>query len=90
MTGPAVDGRSRRRAHNIDVVVDAMLELLGEGRAWPSAADIAEIVTTDTVPITVEKRLPNMKILSVAPLLGEAIRRIHVGASVSGMFDVTE
>jgi AcrR family transcriptional regulator len=38
---PAVDGRNRRRARNIDVVVDAMLQLLGEGRAWPSAADIA-------------------------------------------------
>ena len=37
----AVDGRTQRRTHNIDVVVDAMLQLLGEGRPWPSAADIA-------------------------------------------------
>ncbi len=49
--------------------------------------DIDEIVATDTVPIPVEKRLPNMKILSVAPLLAEAIRRIHVGESVSSLFD---
>jgi len=48
--------------------------------------DIAEIVTTDTVPITKEKRLPNMTVLSVAPLLAEAIRRIHLGKSVSGLF----
>ena len=48
---------------------------------------IAEIVTTDTVPLPAEKRLPNMKVLSVAPLLAEAIRRIHVGESVSGLFD---
>ena len=34
-----------------------------------------------------EKRLPNMKVLSVAPLLAEAIRRIHVGESVGGLFD---
>ena len=34
-----------------------------------------------------EKRLPNMKILSIAPLLAEAIRRIHVGESVSALFD---
>ena len=50
--------------------------------------DIAEIVTTDTVPIPPEKRLPNMKVLSIAPLLAEAIRRIHIGASVSVLFDV--
>jgi ribose-phosphate pyrophosphokinase len=50
--------------------------------------DIAEIVTTDTVPIPPEKRLPNMKILSIAPLLGEAIRRIQVGKSVSVLFEV--
>jgi ribose-phosphate pyrophosphokinase len=56
-------------------------------RAQP---DIDEIVATDTVPIPPEKRLPNMKVLSVAPLLGEAIRRIHVGESVSRLFDVAE
>jgi len=49
--------------------------------------DIAEIVTTDTVPIPAEKRLPNMTVLSVAPLLAEAIRRIHVGKSVSVLFE---
>ena len=35
-------------------------------------ADIDEIVTTDTVPIPLDKRLPNMTILSVAPLLAQA------------------
>ena len=52
--------------------------------------DIDDIVTTDTVPIAAEKRLPNMTVLSVAPLLAEAIHRIHVGKSVSGLFDATE
>jgi ribose-phosphate pyrophosphokinase len=55
-------------------------------RAQP---DIAEIVTTDTVPLAAEKRLANMTVLSVAPLLADAIRRIHVGKSVSGLFDPT-
>jgi ribose-phosphate pyrophosphokinase len=53
-------------------------------RAQP---DIHEIVTTDTVPVPAAKRLPNMRVLSVAPLLAEAIRRIHVGKSVSRLFD---
>lgn len=52
--------------------------------------DIEEIVTTDTVPIPAGKRLPNMTILSIAPLLAEAIRSIHVGESVSRLFDGTE
>ncbi|HXR66682.1 MAG TPA: ribose-phosphate pyrophosphokinase [Ktedonobacteraceae bacterium] len=52
-------------------------------RAQP---DISEIVTTNTVPIPPEKRLPNMTILSIAPLLAEAIRRIHNGESVSSLF----
>ena len=52
-------------------------------RAQP---DVAEIVTTNTVPIPLEKRLPNMTMLSIAPLLAEAIRRIHIGESVSSLF----
>ena len=56
-------------------------------RAQP---DIDEIVTTDTVPMEEEKRLPNMHVLSVAPLLAEAIRRIHLGESVSDMFDTMD
>jgi len=51
-----------------------------------SRNDIEEIVTTNTVPIPESKRLPNMHILSVAPLLAETIDRIHVGKSVSKLF----
>ena len=48
--------------------------------------EIAEIVTTNTVPIPPEKRLPNMTILSVAPIFGEAIRRNLMGQSVGALF----
>jgi ribose-phosphate pyrophosphokinase len=51
-----------------------------------SLDDLDEIVTTNTVPIPEEKRLPNMTILSIAPLLAEAISRIHKGESVSALF----
>ena len=51
------------------------------------ALPIKEIVCTDTVPIPPEKTLPNMTILSVAPLLGEVIRRVHEGESVGQMFN---
>jgi ribose-phosphate pyrophosphokinase len=48
---------------------------------------LREIVTTDTVPIPPAKRLPNLKVLSVSPLLGEVIRRAHEGRSVGEMFN---
>jgi ribose-phosphate pyrophosphokinase len=49
--------------------------------------DVEEIVTTNTVPIAPEKRLPNMTVLSIASLLAEAIRRTHNGESVSSLFE---
>jgi len=48
---------------------------------------LRELVVTDTVPLSPEKRLPKLTVLSVAPLLGEAIRRIHTGQSVGALFD---
>ncbi|MCL4507711.1 MAG: ribose-phosphate diphosphokinase [Chloroflexi bacterium] len=48
---------------------------------------IKEIVTTNTLPATPERTLPNMKILSVGPLLGEVISRVHLGRSVGEMFN---
>ena len=48
---------------------------------------LKEIVMTNTVDIPAEKRLDNMTILSVAPLLGEVIRRAHEGRSVGELFN---
>ncbi len=47
---------------------------------------LKEIITTNSIPIPPEKRLPNMTILSVAPLLGEVILRVHEGRSVGEVF----
>ncbi|MBN1844245.1 MAG: ribose-phosphate pyrophosphokinase [Sedimentisphaerales bacterium] len=50
-------------------------------------APIDEIVVTDTIPLSSEAReLKNVKVLSVAPLLAEAIMRIHEHKSVSAIF----
>ncbi len=51
-----------------------------------SATDVVEIVTTNSVPIPAVKHLPNMTVLSVAPLFAETIQRIHNGESVSSLF----
>ncbi len=51
-------------------------------------AELSEIVVTDTISVKpeVRKRLKNLTILSVADLIGEAIRRIHEHRSVSALF----
>ena len=50
------------------------------------AAPIKEFVLLDTIPLPPEKRLPNMTILSVAPLFAEAIERIYEDRPVSPLF----
>jgi ribose-phosphate pyrophosphokinase len=46
---------------------------------------VEEVVITNTIP-TEHKNLEKFKIVSIAPLIGEAIRRIHEGESVSVLF----
>ena len=48
---------------------------------------IKELVILDTIPLVEEKMLDNIKILSVAPLFAEAIKRIYENTSVSKLFD---
>ncbi len=48
---------------------------------------IEELVLLNTLPIPEEKRIPKMKILSVAPLFAEAMSRIHNNETVSKLFD---
>lgn len=52
-----------------------------------AAAPFTEIIVTNTIPVLGEKLLPNMTVLSIAPLVGEAILRIHEDLSVSKIFE---
>jgi len=52
-----------------------------------SQAPFKEIITTNTIPLPAHKQLPNLRVLSVAPVLGEVIRRAHEGRSVGEMFN---
>ncbi|BBL86516.1 ribose-phosphate pyrophosphokinase (chromatophore) [Paulinella micropora] len=45
-----------------------------------------EILVTNSIPINSERRFPQLQVLSVANMLGEAIWRIHEESSVSSMF----
>jgi ribose-phosphate pyrophosphokinase len=51
------------------------------------ASPIREIVVTDTIPLPPAKRSPKIRVLSLAPTLAEAIRRVHANVSVSTVFD---
>ena len=79
----------------------AVLEKIGVGDIYVGAAHgvlsgpaidrirnlrVKEVVVTDTVRVPPEKRIDKVTVLSVAPLFGEAIKRIHTGESVSALF----
>jgi ribose-phosphate pyrophosphokinase len=51
-----------------------------------ASCPVKEVIVTDTVPITSDKRLDKITVLPIAPLLGEAIHRIHSGQSIGAMF----
>jgi ribose-phosphate pyrophosphokinase len=61
------------------VLSDNAIEKLGK-------AGFKEIICTNTIPVDEDKNTENFTFLSVAPLIGEAIRRIHNGESVSSLF----
>lgn len=48
---------------------------------------IASVAVTDSIPLPAEKRSPKIRVLSVAVLLAQAIKRIHQDQSISEMFD---
>jgi ribose-phosphate pyrophosphokinase len=49
-------------------------------------APIESMAITDTIPLTPERSDPKIRVLTVAPLLGEAVKRIHRNESVSRLF----
>jgi len=60
------------------------------GNAIPNidkCKDLKELVVTDSIPSSDSKKHPKIKQLTIAPLLAEAIRRIHHEESVSSLFD---
>jgi ribose-phosphate pyrophosphokinase len=52
-----------------------------------ASCPVKEVVVTDTIPVADNKKLDKITVLPIAPLLGEAIHRIHTGLSIGAMFE---
>jgi ribose-phosphate pyrophosphokinase len=50
-------------------------------------SNLAELIVTNTIPLPPEKQCPNIKVLSVAPIIGEAIKCVYGDTSISTLFD---
>ena len=77
------------REHGAEEIYCAVTHpvLAGEASKLLDDSIVSEIVVTDTMPVPPEKMGPKIKVISMAPMLGEAIHRIHSGLSVGAMFD---
>ncbi|MYZ06647.1 ribose-phosphate diphosphokinase [Streptomyces sp. SID2999] len=73
--------RSIRVACTHGLFAAGALKRLGE------QPDVLEIVCTNTVPVPEGERTDKLRVLSIAPALAEAVRRIHDGESVSALFE---
>lgn len=60
--------------------------LSGQAIERVRCSSLRSLVVTDTVPLPEEKHIPKIKVLSVAPLIADAIKRIHEDSSVSELF----
>jgi len=52
-----------------------------------ATAGFKEVVVTDSIPLPESKRFPGLKVISLAPVLAEAVRRNHEKQSISSLFD---
>ncbi len=86
--GTLVEGIALLRERGATAVYAGVTHAILSGSAVTRVAEssLKELVVTDTVPLLPEKRISKIKVLSVAPLIGEAIARIHTGRSVGELF----
>ena len=52
-----------------------------------SKSDIKDFVMTNTIPLSQEKQIEKISVVSISELFGEAIRRIHTETSIGELFD---
>jgi ribose-phosphate pyrophosphokinase len=82
----AVAALKRRGARNVYCCATHAL-LSGPAVDRLANSDVSEVVVTNTIPIPAEKRFDRLTVLSVADLVGRAIRYTHSNESVSSLFE---
>ena len=82
-----LDRLREREPRSIRVACTHGLFAAGALKRLSEQPDVLEIVCTNTVPVPAEEHTDKLRILSIAPALAEAVRRIHNGESVSALFD---
>ncbi|MDP8234225.1 MAG: ribose-phosphate pyrophosphokinase [Candidatus Saelkia tenebricola] len=82
----AVEALKARGAKDVYAAITHSV-LSGPAVGRLNKAAIKKFYVTDTIPLPSEKKIDKIEILSVAPLLGEAIKRIHKAVSISVLFD---
>ena len=82
----AIDVLMRRGARPEAYICATHAVLAGPAAERLARQEIREVIVTNTIPVPLAKQLPKIIVLSAAPLLAEAIRRIHLNQSVSMLF----
>lgn len=88
--GSLIEGVKALKANKAKDIYAAISHGVLSGNAIENidkCADLKELLVTDSIPLPNHKKHPKIRVLSIAGLLGEAIRRIHFEESVSSLFD---
>jgi ribose-phosphate pyrophosphokinase len=84
----AVELLDRKGAKEITIAfTHAVLSDPAPERLMKIQGRVREFITTNTIPHAPDAALPRMTVISIAPLVGEVIRRAHIGMSVGEMFN---
>jgi ribose-phosphate pyrophosphokinase len=87
--GSIIQGAEALLKRGATEVVASCTHAVFSGNASQRLQDsvITGVLCLDTIPVTSEKQFPKLTVLESAPLIGEAIKRIHLNESVSTLFD---
>ena len=83
----AVDALKKAKAKNICAAITHGVLSGSAIERIAKCKDLKELVITDSIPLDISKKIAKIKVLSLADLLGEAIKRIHQEESISCLFD---
>jgi ribose-phosphate pyrophosphokinase len=90
--GSVVEAVKALKAHGADQIIVACTHPVLSGPAYERIQDseLVDLIVTNTVPMRSQPVSSKIHVVSIAPLLGEAIQRIHTDTTVSVLFDSAE